>query len=84
MADSAEEFLVKKIPSIQTRNISSGINGVFSGFEKHVTEAAKKYKLNEQDIYRELGKRKVVAGQEDIIIDVCETFQSRGITNEIN
>jgi 4-hydroxy 2-oxovalerate aldolase len=82
LADSAEQFLVKKSPSIQTRNISSGINGVFSGFDKHVMEAAKKYKLNEQDIYKELGKRNVVAGQEDIIIEVCEAFQIRGITDE--
>jgi len=75
LADSAEKFLVSKLPFIQTRNISSGIHGVFSGFDKHIMEAAKKYKLREQDVYRELGKRKVVAGQEDIIIDVCETLQ---------
>lgn len=84
LADSAEQFLVKKLPFVQARNISSGINGVFSGFDKHVMQAAKKYKLQEQDIYRELGKRKVVAGQEDIIIDVCETLKNIGMTDENN
>jgi 4-hydroxy 2-oxovalerate aldolase len=76
LADSAELFLVKNLPSIQTSNISSAVYGVFSGFDKHVKAAAQKYKLNEEDIYKELGKKNVVAGQEDMIIDVCEFFTS--------
>lgn len=77
LAESAEEFLIKTSPSLQLRHIASGIYGVFSGFDKPVLRAAAHYGLRVENIYRELGNRKVLAGQEDLIIDVCETLIMR-------
>ena len=53
-------------------SIVSGINGVFSAFKVHVLNAAKNFNINSYDIYKELGKRKAVAGQEDMIIEIAE------------
>lgn len=53
-------------------SIVSGINGVFSAFKVHVLNAAKNFNVNSYDIYKELGKRKAVAGQEDMIIEIAE------------
>ncbi|ROL68150.1 4-hydroxy-2-oxovalerate aldolase [Pseudomonas protegens] len=58
-------------PHISAMNIVSGLYGVFSGFEKPVLKAAQQHGVEAVDIYRVLGKRRVVAGQEDLIIEVA-------------
>lgn len=67
----AEQELLKVTPSIKGISIVSGLAGVFSGFSKHVDRIAKEYNIDPRDIFFELGRRKVVAGQEDIIIEVA-------------
>jgi 4-hydroxy 2-oxovalerate aldolase len=67
----AEQELVKTLPSIKGISIVSGLAGVFSGFAKHVDRIAKEYRVDPRDIFFELGRRKVVAGQEDMIIEVA-------------
>lgn len=69
-SDVAEEKVVTIVPIIKSDSIVSGLSGVFSGFSKHVTRISSEYEVDSRDVYRELGKRKIVAGQEDIIIEV--------------
>lgn len=69
-SDVAEEKVVTTVPIIKSDSIVSGLSGVFSGFSKHVTRISSEYEVDSRDVYRELGKRKIVAGQEDIIIEV--------------
>ena len=73
--DIAEKFLMKVIPSISSTSIVSGLSGVFSGFIKHVVKHSKKHKVNPRDVFFELGKRKAVAGQEDLILDVIKNMK---------
>ena len=58
-------------PSIDQTSIVSGLYGVFSGFKAHVTRISKELGLDPKDIYKELGKRNIIAGQEDMIIEVA-------------
>ncbi len=67
----AEQELVQITPAPKGISIVSGLSGVFSGFSKHVDRIAKEYNVDPRDILFELGRRKVVAGQEDIIIEVA-------------
>ncbi len=53
-------------------SIVSGMSGVFSSFKTQVLSAAKEFGVDPRDIFVELGKRKVVGGQEDIIVEVAE------------
>ncbi|MCW3108414.1 MAG: 4-hydroxy-2-oxopentanoic acid aldolase [Segetibacter sp.] len=69
-ADIAEKEVMPSIPAIKSESIVSGLAGVFSGFAKHVTRISKEYNVDQRDVYFELGKRKVVAGQEDLILEV--------------
>ncbi len=69
-ADAVEKDFVKA-PFINSSSIVSGLTGVFSGFAKPVDRIAKQYNVDPKDIYFELGRRKVVAGQEDLIIEVA-------------
>lgn len=79
-SDVAEKELMKVVPSIKPVSIVSGLAGVFSGFAKHVERISAQYQVNPKDVFFELGKRRVVAGQEDVIIEVAMDLveKSRG------
>lgn len=64
-------------PTISPISIVSGLAGVFSGFAKHVERIAKEYGVDPRDVFFELGRRKVVAGQEDLIMEVALDLAKR-------
>lgn len=76
-ADLAEKILMKEIPAIRSASVVSGMAGVFSGFMKPVTRIAKEFNIDPKDIFFELGRRKIVAGQEDIILEVAKELALR-------
>ncbi|RXK48280.1 4-hydroxy-2-oxovalerate aldolase [Aquirufa rosea] len=69
-SEIAELEIMQNIPVIKSESIVSGLAGVFSGFSKQVKRLAKEFNVDQRDIYFALGEKKVVAGQEDIIIEV--------------
>lgn len=73
-ASFARSKFVTSPPSISPTSIVSGLAGVFSGFSKHVDKAAKEYQVDPRDIFFELGKRNVIGGQEDLILEVAENL----------
>lgn len=56
---------------VDTTSIVSGLCGVFSAFAVHVNNASERYGVDPRDIYKELGRRGVVGGQEDLVVDVA-------------
>jgi len=64
-------FSPKDMPSIDESSLYSGLNGVFSGFKKHVQRISLQYQIPEYLIWSELGKNKVIGGQEDLIFDIA-------------
>lgn len=80
LMDNSENIiarLMKKPQEINSITLTSGLAGVFSGFAPHVKKAAERFEVDPRDILMELGKRKVVAGQEDIIVDVANYLKQR-------
>jgi len=77
-ADVAEKELMKEIPRIRSLSVISGLAGVFSGFAKPVERISKQYRVDPRDVFFELGRRQVVAGQEDIIIEVAAKLSKKG------
>ncbi len=57
--------------TIDNGSLMLGYTGVYSSFLLHVYDAAKKYNLDPRDIMVELGRREMVGGQEDMILDVA-------------
>ena len=57
--------------------IVSGYAGVVSTFKNRVEQVAKDYKLDSRDIFIELGKRKAIAGQDDLILEVAKEMKER-------
>lgn len=54
-----------------------GYAGVYSSFLLHTARAAERFKVDPRDILVELGRRRVVGGQEDMIIDVAYELSKR-------
>lgn len=69
--DLAAKLFAENLPSSNSVTIVSGLAGVFSGFAKPVQRAAKEMGVDPRDVFFELGKRKVVGGQEDLILEVA-------------
>lgn len=80
LMDVSEQIIakiMKKPQEINLITLTSGLAGVFSGFAPHAEKAAKNFGVDVRDVLMELGKRKVVGGQEDIIIDVAMNIKQR-------
>ena len=71
VSDRVVASFMKKAQEIDSVSIASGLAGVFSGFSLPVKRAAAKFQVNPIDIFIELGKRKVVGGQEDMVVEVA-------------
>lgn len=80
MQDLAEEVIAPILPKPQVINKGSlvmGYAGVYSSFLLHAERAAKRFNLDPRDILIELGKRNVVGGQEDMILDVASELSKK-------
>jgi 4-hydroxy 2-oxovalerate aldolase len=76
-ADLAEREIIPAVPTIRSTSIVSGLAGVFSGFAKPVERIAKHYGVDPRDVFFELGRRRIVAGQEDMILEVASDLAKR-------
>ncbi|MBL0175324.1 MAG: 4-hydroxy-2-oxovalerate aldolase [Ignavibacteria bacterium] len=56
---------------IDGNSLALGYAGVYSSFLHHARRAAERFGVDVRDILVELGKRNMVGGQEDMIIDVA-------------
>lgn len=74
LQDVAEEIVepvMHRPQVIRTDSLMLGYAGVYSSFLLHTRRAAEKFGLNPRDILIELGRRRMVGGQEDMIVDVA-------------
>ncbi|KIL45126.1 4-hydroxy-2-oxovalerate aldolase [Jeotgalibacillus soli] len=83
MMDLAETIVapILKTPQEITRNsLVLGYAGVYSSFLLHSQRAAERFNVDSRDILIELGKRKVIGGQEDMILDVAAQIAENPIS----
>lgn len=71
VAEEIVEPIMHRPQVISTASLMLGYAGVYSSFLLHTYKAAEKFQLSPRDILVELGKRRMVGGQEDMIIDVA-------------
>lgn len=71
-SDQVMPLIMGKEMGQDSISIVSGQAGVFSAFRSHVINAAKEFRVDPRDILVELGKRKAVGGQEDMIPEIAK------------
>jgi 4-hydroxy 2-oxovalerate aldolase len=76
-ADRVMDYLIPSAPITTPINILTGLTKLFSGFEKPIIKASKLYGIEYSSLIFELGNRKLVAGQEDLILEVAQKLKNK-------
>lgn len=76
-ADQLVRPLMQRPVQTDGNSLMLGFAGVYSSFLLHTERAAEKFDVDPRDILVELGNRRMIGGQEDMIVDVAMDIARR-------
>ena len=71
VAEDIVEPIINRPQVVRNASLMLGYSGVYSSFLLHTYRAAERFNLDPRKILVELGRRRMVGGQEDMIVDVA-------------
>ena len=71
MSQIVEQSYPECLPRVASSSIESGIAGVFSGYAPQVKALATELGIEPTEIWKEMSKRKLVAGQESMVREIA-------------
>lgn len=80
IANAAEDVvapITDRQPIVDRASLILGWAGVYSSFLLHAEKAAQRYGVSQADILLEIGRRRAVGGQEDMIVEVALELAGR-------
>ena len=88
LMDAAEEIVVPMMDHmvrVDRSSLTLGFAGVYSTFLLHADRASKRFGVPARDILIELGRKKMIGGQEDMIEDTAMTLaRERGLEIDVS
>lgn len=78
VAEDVVRPIMRREPVMDRNAIVMGHAGVYSSFLLHAERAAQRYGVAAHEILQEVGRRRYVGGQEDMIIDIAVELAQRG------
>jgi 4-hydroxy 2-oxovalerate aldolase len=77
VADDVVRPIMDRPQVVDRASLILGYAGVYSSFLLHAERAAARFNVSTKDILVEVGKRKAVGGQEDLIIEIAAELSAR-------
>ena len=76
MSQLVEDSFPDKLPRASSSSIESGLAGVFSGYAPQVNQISNELGVDVTALWQEMGKRKLVAGQESMIREIAQDLMN--------